>query len=63
MPVNSFFISFCRFYINWLFLLSMPKVKKNLTNFSFGYCADVDDVWSVTPAYILQLCKPTDSEV
>jgi len=27
------------------------------------YCADVDDVWSVTSAYILQLCKPTDSEL
>ena len=23
-------------------------------------CADVDDVWSVTPAYILHLCEPTD---
>jgi len=27
------------------------------------YCADVDNVCSVTPAYILQLCKPTDSEL
>jgi len=32
--------------------------------FSIVACdADVDDVWSVTPGYILQLCKPTDSEL
>jgi len=35
----------------------------NVFHCCLRYCADVDDVWSVTPAYILQLCKPTDSEL
>ena len=55
-------VRFLSRYSVWYGRMSSP-FGSNVFHCCLRYCADVDDVWSVTPAYILQLCKPTDSEL
>jgi len=55
-------VRFVSGYSVWYGRMSSP-FGSNVFHCCLRYCADVDDVWSVTPAYILQLCKATDSEL
>ena len=54
-------VRFVSRYSVWCGPMSSP-FGSNVFHCCQRYCVDIDDVWSVTPAYIFSCCRTTDIE-